>query len=27
MQGAMCLAKFKQYPDLHDKQRYDLFLA
>jgi len=24
MQGAMCLAKFEQYPDAHDKQRYDL---
>ena len=24
MQGAVCLAKFKHYPDVHDKQRYDL---
>ena len=24
MQGAVCLAKFIYYPDVHDKQRYDL---
>jgi len=24
MQSAVCLAKFKYYPDVHDKQRYDL---
>jgi len=23
IQGAMCLAKFKYYPDVHDKQPYD----
>ena len=26
MRGAVCLAKFKYYPDVHDKQRYDLGL-
>jgi len=24
MQGVVCLAKFEYYPDVHDKQRYDL---
>jgi len=24
MQGAICLAKLKYYPDVYDKQRYDL---
>jgi len=23
-QAAVCLAKFKYYPDVHDKHRYDL---
>jgi len=24
MEGAVCLAKVEYYPDVHDKQRYDL---
>ena len=26
MRGAVCLAKFKYYPDVHDKQWYELGL-
>jgi len=26
IQGDVCSAKFKYYPDVHDKQRYDIMI-